>query len=65
MEVVNSALNAYGKLIDSQAPHLHEYSKMKVFDYEAIFLTLDNATDPNIEPSFESPTFKLPVVKYI
>ena len=65
MEVVNSSLNAYGKLIDSQAPHFHEYSKIKVFDYEAIFLTLQNATDPKIEPYFETPTFKLPVVKSI
>ena len=65
MEVINSHLNAYGKLIDSQSPLFHEFSKIKVFDYEAIFMTLEKADDPKIQPRFEDVPLKLPAVKYI
>ena len=65
MEVINSHLNAYGKPIDSQSPLFHEFSKIKVFDYEALFMTLEKANDPKFQPRFENVPLKLPVVKYI
>ena len=65
MEVINSHLNAYGKLIESQSPQLHEFSKVKVFDYEAIFMTLENSKDDRKQPRFEGVPMKLPIVKYL
>ena len=65
METINSSLNAYGKLIQSQTPSLHEMSKIKIFDYQAIFLTLRNAKKPNVNPRFIDIEMKLPVLKYV
>ena len=65
METINASLNAYGKLIQSQTASLHEMSKIKIFDYQAIFLTLRNADKTEINPRFIGTTFKLPVLKYL
>ena len=40
-------------------------SKIKIFDYQAIFLTLRNADKTEINPRFIGTTFKLPVLKYL
>ena len=65
METINSSLNAYGKLIQSQTPKLHEFSKVKPFDYQAIFLTLKNANNEKVNPRFVNVPFKLPVLSFI
>ena len=44
---------------------MHEFSKIKVFDYEAIFQTLVKAKEATLNMRFEDTKMKFPVLKYI
>ena len=63
IETINSSINPYGVLLQAQGSTLHEYSKIVVFDYQAIFLNLKQRREElALDSRFVDCPFKLPAL---
>ena len=65
MEMVNSEIGPFGKVLKRQKPINHESTKIKILDYFTIFRTLNQAKNTNYNPRWGEVPFTLPVLDYL